>query len=162
MNSKTFSEARAADMKVAIKDNSLFLRTEDVPWTPFVMSGVDFKILHIDLAAGRTTGLFRIAAGTQLPVHEHPDPVQGYIVKGVFAYGADAANEYREVRTGDYFYEPVGTVHRPICPEECIQVTILGGPLVGYDEDGAKVITTAADIFALAKANNAVGHLRDV
>jgi 2,4'-dihydroxyacetophenone dioxygenase len=157
---KRLSNTAQGMMRAAVKDETLFLDTNSLPWTPWVMDGVEYKLLHWNEVTDRATVLFRVPAGSRLPVHEHIDEVEAFIIKGCFAYEADEINPAREVRELGFMYEPKHTTHKPVIPEETLMLVIFQGPVAGYDNGDTPVITGGRDLYEWAKVNNAVPHLK--
>ncbi len=94
---------RTAERPAARGDlSSHFVEVEALPWKPTPTKGIDMKILLHDEATGLMTALFRWAPGTTLPLHEHVEIEQTYVLKG------SIVDEEGEVREGDYVWRPKG------------------------------------------------------
>ncbi len=63
------------------EDASRYVDVASIPWKPTLTPGIDMKVLMQDEASGLLTALFRWAPGTQLPLHEHVEIEQTYVLK---------------------------------------------------------------------------------
>ena len=77
--------------------------------TPF--RGVEIKVLLEDKATGLMTTLTRMAPGAVLPLHEHADLEQTYVIEGRLV------DEEGEVAVGEYVWRPKGSTHVATAPE---------------------------------------------
>ena len=89
----------AGQEKLAALD-SRYVETSDLPWKPTLTPGIDMKVLLEDKESGLLTALFRWQPGTQLPLHEHVEIEQTYVLEG------SIVDEEGEVRAGDYVWRP--------------------------------------------------------
>lgn len=89
---------------------SLYVNVESVPWKPTPSEGVDMKVLYED-GSGMMTALFRWQPGSQLPLHEHVQIEQSYVLSGSFE---DDDDEYTE---GNYVMRPAGHRHTARSPK---------------------------------------------
>ena len=78
---------------------------DDLPWKPTPVPGVDMKILLEDEATGLLTALFRWQPGTELPMHEHVEIEQSYVLEGEFE---DDDGVYP---AGNFVWRPKGHRH---------------------------------------------------
>ena len=77
---------------------SHYLDVEALPWKPTQVPGIDIKVLVQDKETGLLTALFRWQPGTELPMHEHVEIEQSYILEGSIV---DAEGE---ARAGGYVW----------------------------------------------------------
>ena len=84
---------------------SRYVQVAQIPWKPTPTPGIDMKILMQDEASGLLTALFRWEPGTQLPLHEHVEIEQTYVLSG------SIVDDEGEVREGDYVWRPRGNRH---------------------------------------------------
>jgi anti-sigma factor ChrR (cupin superfamily) len=61
---------------------SRYVAVEKLPWKPTPTPGIDMKILLEDKETGLLTALFRWEPGTELPLHEHVEIEQTYVLSG--------------------------------------------------------------------------------
>ena len=66
---------------------SRYIGVEALPWKPTPTPGIDMKILMQDKDSGLLTALFRWAPGTSLPLHEHVEVEQTYVLQGSIEVG---------------------------------------------------------------------------
>ena len=84
---------------------SRFLNVDELPWKPTQVEGIDMKVLMQDKESGLLTALFRWQPGTELPLHEHVEVEQTYVLEGSIV---DAEGE---VSAGNYVWRPRGNRH---------------------------------------------------
>jgi len=84
---------------------SRYIKVDELPWKPTGYAGVDMKVLMEDKVSGLLTALFRWAPGSELPLHEHVDIEQTYVLEG------SIVDDEGEVRQGDYVWRPKGNRH---------------------------------------------------
>ena len=84
---------------------SRYVEVENLPWKPTPTPGVDMKVLLQDKETGLLTALFRWQPGTELPLHEHVEIEQTFVLQG------SIVDEEGEVRQGDYVWRPAGNRH---------------------------------------------------
>ena len=84
---------------------SRYVEVESLPWKPTPTPGVDMKVLLQDTETGLLTALFRWQPGTELPLHEHVEIEQTFVLEG------SIVDEEGEVRQGDYVWRPAGNRH---------------------------------------------------
>ncbi len=84
---------------------SRYVEVEGLPWKPTPTPGVDMKVLLQDKETGLLTALFRWQPGTELPLHEHVEIEQTFVLEG------SIVDEEGEVRKGDYVWRPAGNRH---------------------------------------------------
>ena len=84
---------------------SRFVKVSDLPWKPTPTKGIDMKILMEQPESGLLTALFRWQPGTALPLHEHVEIEQTYVLEG------SIVDDEGEVRAGDYVWRPKGNRH---------------------------------------------------
>jgi 2,4'-dihydroxyacetophenone dioxygenase len=131
---------------------------------PFVDlgDGTELQLLQVDVEAGLWVIRSRFAPGTIVPTHKHTGEVFAFTLAGSWKYV-----EYPEVNVaGSYLYEPAGSIHTLMVPEENDVVTdvwfaIYGANLnLGPDGNVEMVIDASLvrdTYFALCEAN---GHGR--
>ena len=111
---------------------SRYVETADLPWKPTPTPGIDMKVLLEDKESGLLTALFRWEPGTELPLHEHVEIEQTYVLEG------SIVDEEGEVRAGDYVWRPKGNRHLARAPNGALVLSFflkpnkfLGGDLAG-------------------------------
>ena len=91
--------------------SSRYVKMDALPWRPTPFPGVDIKVLLEDKDTGLTTSITRMAPGAVLPLHEHVDIEQTYVLEGRLV------DEEGEVKAGEYVWRPAGSVHIATAPE---------------------------------------------
>ena len=91
--------------------SSRYVKTDSLPWRKTPFPGVEIKVLLEDPDTGLTTSITRMAPGAVLPLHEHTDIEQTYVLEGRLV---DAEGE---VKAGEYVWRPAGSVHVAAAPE---------------------------------------------
>mgnify|MGYP000001691952 FL=1 len=137
-------------------DGSSLVRVEEIPWTPWVMEGTEFKLLYINRAHAMFTALIRMPPNLETPDHHHFGEAHAYVLEGEFSY------EYGTMHTKDYIVEAGGITHKPtIGPDGATFFTIFFGGLGGVGADGLPEggITDCNEMYRLAAANGAADHL---
>ena len=91
--------------------SSRYVNMEALPWRATSFPGVEIKILLEDKDSGLMTSLTRMAPGAKLPLHEHSDIEQTYVIEGRLV------DEEGEVKAGQYVWRPAGSTHVATAPE---------------------------------------------
>jgi len=113
---------------------SRYVDVEALPWKPTPTKGIDMKILLEDKESGLLTALFRWEPGTALPLHEHVEIEQTYVLSG------SIVDDEGEVRTGDFVWRPKGNRHLARSPNGALVLSFflkpnrfLAGDLAGQE-----------------------------
>jgi anti-sigma factor ChrR (cupin superfamily) len=110
------SEAQLAPL------DSRYVAVNDLPWKPTPTRGIDMKILLLDEQTGLMTALFRWEPGTELPLHEHVEIEQTYVLQG------SIVDDEGEVREGDYVWRPQGNRHIARSPNGALVLSMFLKP----------------------------------
>lgn len=110
------SEAQLAPL------GSRYVAVNDLPWKPTPTRGIDMKILLLDEQTGLMTALFRWEPGTELPLHEHVEIEQTYVLQG------SIVDDEGEVREGDYVWRPQGNRHIARSPNGALVLSMFLKP----------------------------------
>ncbi|MHB8595018.1 MAG: 2,4'-dihydroxyacetophenone dioxygenase family protein, partial [Acidimicrobiales bacterium] len=105
------------------------------PWVD-TGTGVELKVMRVDLTRGTWVIRNRFRPGVQLQTHRHTGPVEGYTLAGSWHY-----LEYDFVSTaGSYIHEPANSVHTLHVPEDNSEPTdvffVIEGALLNLTPDG--------------------------
>lgn len=84
---------------------SRYLDVESLPWKSTPVAGIDMKVLLEDKESGLLTALFRWEPGTELPLHEHVEVEQTYVLEG------SIVDSEGEVSAGNFVWRPRGNRH---------------------------------------------------
>ena len=90
---------------------SRFVDVDSLPWKPTQCDGVEMKILLEDPETGLMTALFRWQPGAKLPLHEHVEIEQTYVLEG------SILDDEGEVTAGNYVWRPAGNRHEATAPD---------------------------------------------
>jgi len=101
---------------------SRYIDVETLPWKPTLAAGIDMKVLMQDPETGLLTALFRWQPGTALPVHEHVEIEQTYVLQG------SIVDEEGEVRAGNYVWRPKGNRHLARSPNGALVLSFFLKP----------------------------------
>ena len=93
---------------------SRYVDVDALPWKPSPYPGVDIKILMEDPETGLMTSLTRFAPGAELPLHEHTDLEQSWVLQGRLV------DDEGEATAGNYVWRPQGSKHVARAPEGCL------------------------------------------
>ena len=91
--------------------SSRYVKMDVLPWRQTAFPGVEIKVLLEDKDSGLMTTITRMAPGAVLPLHEHMDVEQTYVLEGRLV------DEEGEVRAGEYVWRPAGSIHVATAPE---------------------------------------------
>jgi anti-sigma factor ChrR (cupin superfamily) len=95
----------AADHQSLPELASRYVDVASLPWMPSRYPGVEIKVLMQDEASGLLTALFRWAPGSRLPLHEHVEIEQTYVLEG------SLEDDEGEVTAGNFVWRPAGSRH---------------------------------------------------
>jgi anti-sigma factor ChrR (cupin superfamily) len=101
---------------------SRYVDVASLPWQPTPSPGIEMKILMQDPESGLLTALFRWQPGTALPLHEHVEIEQTYVLQG------SIVDEEGEVREGDYVWRPKGNRHLARSPNGALVLSFFLKP----------------------------------
>ena len=101
---------------------SRYVDTSKLEWTPTKYDGVEVKVLMEDKDSGLYTALFRWAPGAQLPLHEHVEIEQTYVLEGRLG------DHEGEVTAGNFVWRPGGSRHVAHAPDGCLMIGFLMRP----------------------------------
>lgn len=90
---------------------SRYVKMDALPWRETRFPGVEIKVLLEDKESGLMTTLTRMAPGAVLPLHEHADLEQTYVIEGRLV------DSEGEVTVGEYVWRPKGSTHVASAPE---------------------------------------------
>lgn len=101
---------------------SRYVSVDALPWKPTPVPGIDMKILLQDKDTGLMTALFRWAPGTSLPLHEHVDVEQSFLLEG------SLEDDEGKVVAGDYVWRPPHNRHVARSPHGALVLTFFLRP----------------------------------
>jgi anti-sigma factor ChrR (cupin superfamily) len=107
---------------------SRYVAVGTLPWQKTRAPGIEMKILLEDKESGLLTALFRWQPGTRLPLHEHVEIEQTYVLEGRIV------DDEGEARAGDYVWRPRGNRHIAHAPEGALVLSMFLRPNIFLDE----------------------------
>jgi len=131
-------------MTVTEIPRALHLGEEDAPFVD-LGNGVELQVLKVDVEAGLWVIRNRFQPGLVVERHKHTGCVHAFTLSGSWKY-----LEYPEVnRAGSYLFEPAGSIHTLIVPEDNAEVTdvwfaIQGANLNLDENDEIQMVIDAA------------------
>ncbi len=84
---------------------SRYVDVGSIPWEPTPYPGVEWKVLLKDEETGLLTALFKWAPGSELPLHEHVEIEQTFVLEG------SIEDEEGEATAGNFVWRPSGSRH---------------------------------------------------
>ena len=138
-------------------ERKAFFDTHSIPWSPWVMPGTEFKLLHVNKENGGWSMMLKVEPGRVADLHHHIGSIEGYIVSGGFGYGSDDCGG-----PGSYVFEEAEAIHEPHTEDGFEMFAIFNGPLAGYHPDGTlSGVADATTMVELARDNNALAHIEN-
>ena len=107
---------------------SRYVTVDSLPWQKTRAPGIEMKILLEDKESGLLTALFRWQPGTRLPLHEHVEIEQTYVLEGRIV------DDEGEARAGDYVWRPRGDRHVAHAPDGALVLSMFLRPNIFLDE----------------------------
>lgn len=90
---------------------SRYVALDAIPWQPTRFPGIEQKILMEDKERGLYTALMRWAPGSTLPMHEHVEIEQTFVLEG------SLKDDEGEAKAGEFVWRPAGSTHSVVSPE---------------------------------------------
>lgn len=100
---------------------SCFVDVASIPWKSTPTKGIDMKVL-MSREDGLMTALFRWEPGTVLPLHEHVEIEQTFVLEG------SIVDDEGEVRAGNYVWRPRGNRHIARAPHGALVLSFFIKP----------------------------------
>jgi quercetin dioxygenase-like cupin family protein len=131
---------------------------------PFIDMGDGslFQLLQVDIEVGLWVVRTKYQPGSKVQTHKHTGPVFAFTQSGAWKYA-----EYPEVNTaGSYLYEPAGSIHTLIVPEDNTEITdvwfAIYGANLNLDADGnvESVLDAGVVLNGYLAACEMLGHGR--
>jgi anti-sigma factor ChrR (cupin superfamily) len=103
-----------------------------IPWVPTKYPGIEIKLLLRDEARGLLTALFKWSPGSVLPLHEHVDVEQTFVLEG------SLEDDQGEVTAGNYVSRPPGSRHVARSPNGAVVLSFFLKPNVFFGPSGER------------------------
>ena len=94
--------------------SSRYVDIDRLPWKPTPFPGIEIKVLMEDPESGLQTTLTRMAPGAVLPMHEHTELEQSWVLAGTLV------DHEGEATAGSYVWRPKGSRHTARTPDGCL------------------------------------------
>jgi anti-sigma factor ChrR (cupin superfamily) len=118
MPANTMTMTTAPDHPLA----SRFIEAAALSWSKTELPGIEMKLLYKDEALGRSTILFRMQPGAVVPLHEHTDVEQTYMLEG------SLVDEQGECTAGNFVWRPAGNTHVAHAPNGAVFLSVFLKP----------------------------------
>jgi anti-sigma factor ChrR (cupin superfamily) len=128
--------AATPDLKEDVRLGPLASRYIDVdhlPWKPTPYPGIEIKVLLEDKVSGLLTALFRWQPGARLPLHEHVEIEQTWVLEGSLEDDEGVAT------AGNYVWRPKGNRHTARSPNGALVLSMFLRPNIFLDDKNAEV-----------------------
>jgi anti-sigma factor ChrR (cupin superfamily) len=106
---------------------SRYVDVGSLPWQPTRFAGVEWKILMQDEQRGLLTALMRWTPGARLPLHEHVEIEQTWVIEGSFE------DHQGRCTAGNYVWRPMGSRHEAWTNEGCLMLAVFLKPNRFFD-----------------------------
>ena len=115
---------------------SVYVKPQEIEWEPTQFEGISIKVLYEDKPKGEMTCLLKWEPGAALPMHQHPEIEQTFVIEGSF-YDHDGI-----CRAGEFVWRRVGSFHETHSDEGAVILAVYRKPNVfqhstGYARDNA-------------------------
>jgi len=101
---------------------SRYVDPDEMDWQPSDFPGIETKVLWSDPKTGRSTILFKLAAGAVVPAHEHVDVEQTWVLSGSFE------DHEGKALAGHYIWRPAGNRHEARSVDGAVILAFFGAP----------------------------------
>lgn len=109
-----------------------FQKIENIPWRPYAMEGVEYKLLSVNSRTGGFTCMLKVLPGVEAPIHQHIGAIEVMVMEG------DVYYEEADIGVaGNYMFEPAGDIHQPRSKNGCVLFCVFDGPIAGLAPDGS-------------------------
>jgi anti-sigma factor ChrR (cupin superfamily) len=107
--------------------DSTYVDVDKLPWTKTRFPGIEAKTLMEQKDTGLCTLLMRWAPGARLPLHEHVEIEQTYVLSGSFSDHAGTCT------AGNYVWRRAGSRHEAWTEEGCLVLAVFLKPNKFFD-----------------------------
>ncbi len=107
---------------------SRYVDVDSLPWQPTPCAGIQMKILLKDETTGLMTALFKWEPGARLPMHEHVEIEQSWLLEG------SLVDDEGECTAGNFVWRPKGNRHYAHAPKGALVLAMFLRPNVFLDE----------------------------
>ena len=112
---------------------SRYVNVDGLEWVPTKYDGIEMKVLVEDKETGLVTGLFKFQPGARLPLHEHVEIEQSWIVEGKLQDHEGSAS------AGNFVWRPAGNQHEAWSEEGCVALSFFLKPNKFFLDEGENI-----------------------
>lgn len=113
---------------------SRYLDVAAMPWVTTQYPGIQIKVLYQDPATGLLTALFKWEAGAVLPLHEHVELEQTYVIEGSFE------DDEGVCTAGNFVWRPPGSRHVARSKDGAVMIGFFLKPNIFFGPNGEKIV----------------------
>jgi anti-sigma factor ChrR (cupin superfamily) len=99
------TDAQAKNEQQPTIGGSVYVKPQDIEWTPIQIEKVSIKVLYENKELGESTVLLRLEPGAVIPFHRHAELEQAFVVEGSM-YDHDGI-----CRSGEYVWRKADSFH---------------------------------------------------
>ncbi|XBB69388.1 cupin domain-containing protein [Nocardioides sp. WV_118_6] len=103
---------------------SRYVQVEELPWQPTGFDGISMKTLLREPETGLLTALFKWEPGAVLPLHEHVEIEQTYVLSG------SIVDLEGETTAANFSWRPKGNQHSATSPDGALLIAVFLKPNV--------------------------------
>jgi anti-sigma factor ChrR (cupin superfamily) len=103
---------------------SIYVKPQDMQWEATQFPGISIKVLYEDKHKGEMTCLLKWEPGATLPMHQHPEIEQSYVIEGSFS------DHDGICRAGEFVWRRVGSFHQTHSAEGAVLLAVYRKPNV--------------------------------
>jgi anti-sigma factor ChrR (cupin superfamily) len=108
--------------------DSRYVDVESLEWQDSGIPGIQRKTLYEDKETGNSTVLFKMSPGAKVPLHEHTDVEQTFMLEG------SLEDKQGAITAGNYAMRPSGSVHVAHAPNGALFLSIFMKPNRFFEE----------------------------
>lgn len=108
--------------------DSRYVDVQSMTWEDSGIPGIQRKTLYEDKESGHATVLFKMSPGAQVPLHEHTDIEQTFMLEG------SLEDKQGVITAGNYAMRPPGSIHVAHAPEGALFLSIFMKPNRFFEE----------------------------
>lgn len=117
MDSATFALLDPLDSKT-----SHFVDVSGLNWQSTKFAGITMKVLYSNVETGISTIMFKMAPGSEVPLHEHTALEQTFVLEG------SLVDDDGAVTAGNYVWRPAGNTHVAKAPHGAVFLSFFLAP----------------------------------
>ena len=99
-----------------------YIDATSMPWETANIPGGMKKVLYSDPATGMSTVMYKLEPGAVIPLHEHPELEQTYVLEGRLV------DHLGECTAGNFVWRSPGSRHVAHCPDGALFIVFFMKP----------------------------------